>query len=85
MNSGVPGERVAIKINPFADDAEREEYVRSQTQQDMQPNSQTGFDVTQIANLPNAYNQEAIMNNINQYGLGNLAGLMGDVNIFGSR
>ena len=64
---------------------EIQQQMQQQTQQYMQPNSQTGFDVTQIANLPNAYNQEAIMNNINQYGLGNLAGLMGDVNIFGSR
>ena len=60
--------------------AEREEYVRSQSQQYMQPNSQTGFDVTQIANLPN----DSIMNNIQQYGLGSLSGPMENINIFGS-
>jgi hypothetical protein len=47
-------------------------------------NQQPAYVDRQDYSQPNAYNQEAIMNNINQYGLGNLAGLMGDVNIFGS-
>jgi len=27
MNDGVPGDKVAIKINPIADEEEREKYV----------------------------------------------------------
>ena len=58
----------------------RQQEIQQQMQQYMQPNSQTGFDVTQIANLPN----DSIMNNIQQYGLGSLSGPMENINIFGS-
>ena len=59
---------------------ETQQQMQQQRQQYMQPNSQTGFDVTQIANLPN----DSIMNNIQQYGLGSLSGPMENINIFGS-
>ena len=60
---------------------DRNKTRQQETQQQyMQPNSQTGFDVTQIANLPN----DSIMNNIQQYGLGSLSGPMENINIFGS-